>query len=158
MKYSAPISYDISVDSDYSFSGDIYNRTYFFDWTKLPKADKWAVDWTFQSGVVSGLATVLATGPICIHMDQITGAYQYQAGASSSNTHSVFGVLFPDFNSATDGTLGADLKQNGTIILDTLPTQPFFTVKIRYGFSTTPPTAFAADYVMTLELTPIYED
>lgn len=159
MKYVAgPISYDISVDSDFSTSGDIYNRVYFMDWTKLPKADKWAIDWTFQSGVVANLVTALATGPIAVHMDTLTGAYQFQASASSSPTHSVFGFLVPNYYSTTDGTLGADLKQNGTIILDTLPTQPFFTVKLRYGFGTTPPTSFATDYVMTLECTPLYEE
>jgi hypothetical protein len=159
MKYVAgPVSYDISVDSDTNSSGDIYNRTYYMDWSKLPKADRWQIEFTFQSSVVTGLASVLATGPICVHMDQLQGAYQFQAGASSSPTHSVFGFLVPNFISATDGTLGADVKQNGAVILDTLPTQPFFTVKLRYGFGTTPPSAFASDYVMTLECTPLYRD
>jgi hypothetical protein len=159
MKYVAvPVSYDIAIDSDTNAGGDIYNRKYFFDWTKLPKADKWRIQWTFQSGVVAGLATVLTTSPICVHMDELVSAYQYQAEASSAPSHSVFGFLVPNFLSATDGVLGASLEQNETIIMDTLPTQPFFTVKLRSSFSTNPPSAFSSNYVMTLILTPLYED
>lgn len=158
MKYRAgPISYDISVDSDTNASGDLYNRVYYMDWAKLPKADRWAIDFTFQTGVITALATQLASGPICVHMDSLTGVYQLQAAASSSPTHSVFGFLVPNFISATDGFLGADMKQNGTIILDTLPTQPFFTVKLRFGYGATAPTAFAR-YTMTMECTPLYEE
>lgn len=146
-------SYDISVDSDTNGGGDIFNRLYYFDFTKLPQG-KYAIDWTFQSASIAGLATLLASGPICVHMDSFTGSYQYQAAASSCPTHSVFGALVPNMLSTTDGMLGADIKQNGSIILDSLPMNGFFTIKIRYGMGTTPPASFSR-YFMTMELTPL---
>lgn len=146
-------SYDISVDSDTNASGAITDRVYYFDFSKLPMG-KYSVDWTFQSGNIAGLTTLLGNGPICVHMDSFTGAYQYQATGSSSPTHSVFGALVPNMISATDGTMGCDLKTNGTIILDTLPPNGFFTIKLRYGMSTTAPASFSR-YFMTMELTPL---
>jgi hypothetical protein len=146
-------SYDISVDSDTYVSGDISNRVYYFDFTKLPRG-KYAVDWTFQSGSIAGLAGLLANGPICVHMDSWSGAYQYQAGDNTCPTHAVFGALVPNMLSATDGFLGCDLKQNGSITLDTLPFTQYFTIKFRYGMGTTPPASFSR-YFMTMELTPL---
>lgn len=147
------VSYDISVDSDTNASGDINNRVFYFDFSKLPRG-RYAIDWTFQSGVITNLATLLANGPICVHMDSFTGPYQFQAAASTCPTHSVFGALVPNMLSATDGMMGADIKQNGTVILDTLPQNGFFTIKLRYGMGTTPPASFSR-YFMTMELTPI---
>jgi len=149
-------SYDISVDSDTNASGTITDRVYYFDFNKLPKC-KYVVDWTFQSGSIAGLATLLGNGPICVHMDSFTGAYQYQAAASTSPTHSVFGSLVPNMLSATDGFMGCDIKQNGTIVLDTLPPSGFFTVKLRYGMGTTAPASFSR-YFMTMELTPLDDE
>lgn len=146
-------SYDISVDSDVNAGGDIFNRVYYMDFTKLPKG-KYTVDWTFQSGYIAGLAGILATGPVCVHMDSWTGAYQYQAADSSCPTHSVFGALVPNMATATDGYMGCDLKQNGSITIDTLPFSSFFTIKLRFGMGTTPPASFSR-YFMTMELTPL---
>jgi len=150
------ISYDISVDSDTNASGTITDRVYYFDFSKLPRG-KYYVDWTFQSGTIAGLATLLGNGPICVHMDSWTGSYQYQAAANTCPTHSVFGALVPNMLSATDGMMGCDLKQNGTITLETLPSTPFFTIKLRYGMSTTAPASFSR-YFMTMELTPCEDD
>lgn len=149
-------SYDISVDSDTNASGTITDRVFYFDFSKLPRC-KYAIDWTFQSASIAGLATLLGNGPICVHMDSFSGAYQYQAGADSCPTHSVFGALVPNMLSTTDGFMGADIKQNGTIVLDRLPSTPFFTIKLRYGMGTTAPASFSR-YFMTIELTPIYDE
>jgi hypothetical protein len=146
-------SYDISVDSDTYASGTITDRVYYFDFTKLPRG-KYLIDWTFQTGTIAGLTTLLDSGPICVHMDSFTGAYQFQGGASSCPTHAVFGSLVPNMLSATDGFLGCDVKQNGTITLDSLPYATFFTIKLRYGMGTTPPASFSR-YFMTMELTPL---
>ena len=149
-------SYDISVDSDTYASGTITDRVYYFDFTKLPNC-KYVVDWTFQSGTIAGLTTLLDSGPICVHMDSFTGPYQYQAAASTCPTHAVFGALVPNMLSATDGFMGCDIKQNGTIVLDSLPRNGLFTIKLRYGMGTTAPASFSR-YFMTMEFTPLDED
>ena len=150
-------SYDISVDSDTNAGGDLFNRVYYFDFNRLPKC-KYALRWSFNTALIATLPTILADGPICVHMDSFTGAYQFQAAASSCPTHAVFGSLFPNLlSTAAGGVLTCDTQQSGTIILDSLPASPFFTVKIRYNMGTTPPAAFAR-YFMTLELTPLEDD
>lgn len=149
-------TYDISVDSDTNSSGTITDRVYYMDFSKLPRG-RYSVDWTFQSGSIAGLATLLGNGPICVHMDSFTGPYQFQAAASTCQTHSVFGSLVPNMLSATDGFMGCDLKQNGAITLDTLPPSGLFTIKLRYGMGTTAPASFAR-YFMTMELTPLDDD
>jgi len=146
-------SYDIAVDSDTNASGTITDRVYYFDFSKLPRS-RYMIDWTFQSGSITGLASLLVNGPICVHMDSFTGPYQYQAADLTCPTHSVFGALVPNMLSATDGFLGADIKQNGTIIIDTLPPSGLFTIKLRYGMGTTAPASFSR-YYMAMELTPI---
>jgi hypothetical protein len=147
-------SYDISVDSDVNAAGTITDRVYYFDFSKLPRC-RYSIDWTFQSAIIPTLSTLMADGPICIHMDSYTGPYQFQAAASTCPTHSVFGALVPNMISvAAGGFMGADMKQNGSILLDTLPPSGFFTIKIRYGMGTTAPTTFAR-YFMSMELTPL---
>ena len=150
-------SYDISVDSDTYFSGGITDRVYYFDWSKLPHT-KYKIDWVFQTGSVADLVALLSFGPICVHMDNFCGAYQFQAGQNTCPTHSVFGKLMPNFFAdGLGGVMNNDNNTNGSIILDSLPSNPYFTVKLRYGLGTTAPATFGR-YFMTMELTPIYDD
>jgi len=149
-------TYTISVDSSVYSSGDINNRVYYFDFTKLPKC-RYSVDWTFMSTTVVALTTVIGSGPVCVHMDNFSGPNQFQARDTDCPTHAYFGALKPEWYSATDGILSTDLNTNSKIILDSLPSQPFFTVKLRYGMGTSPPANISA-YVMTIELIPLDED
>jgi len=149
-------SYDISVDSDTYASGTITDRVYYFDFSKLPKG-RYSVEWAFQSGTIAGLTTLLGNGPICVHMDSFTSSYQYQAAANTCPTHAVFGTLLPNLYSATDGLVGCDLNQNGAIILNSLPPNGFFTIKIRYGMGTTAPASFSR-YYLSMELKPLDDD
>lgn len=149
-------TYDISVDSDTFASGTITDRVYYFDFSKLPRG-RYSIDWTFQTASIANLLTLMATGPICVHMDSWTGSYQYQAAVDTCPTHAVFGALVPNWYSATAGMMGVDLKQNGAIVIDSLPSTNFFTIKLRYGMGTAAPASFAR-YFMTIELTPLDDD
>lgn len=157
-EYSASdVSYDISVDSDTFFGGTITDRVYYFDFAKIPKAQKYAVVWTFQTASIATLLTLLATGPICVHMDSFSGPYQFQARDTDCPTHSVFGALNPNFYSGTAGMMTTDTETNGTIILNSLPSTNFFTIKLRYGYGTAAPASFSR-YVCTLQITPLFEE
>lgn len=150
-----PKSYVISVDSDTYYSGTITDRVYYMDWSKLPRG-RYSVDWTFQSATIAGLDTLLATGPICLHLDAFQGAYQFQARSEDCPTHAVFGSLEANFFTATAGIMTTDVKTNSVITLDTLPSYNRFLVKLRYGMSEVAPASFSR-YFLSFEFTLIDE-